>query len=200
VQILTFYESIKINMMKHRQGAYTFLALWKVTAILTVWVVMLFSAPVWAKPKGSYGTTNMAGDRELCEKPVLKRWDAIGHTYKESSHTYIARKKRPSSETGEDLERKWKNYQDLSPDEKARLKRKRMEWDALPPEKQKVLRQRMKRLKGLSPDDRELFRQRFRQWKKLSPEERQGIRQDLDRWDRLPPQERERIRRRFLNQ
>ncbi len=186
-------------MVKHRQGTLTFLALWKVIAILTVWVVMLFSAPTWAKPKGSYGTTNMAGDRELRKKPVVKRWDTIGHTYKESGHMHIAWKKRPSSETAEDLERKWQNYQGLSPDEKARLKRKRMEWEALPPEKQKVLRQRMKRLKGLSPDDRELFRQRFNQWKKLSPEERQGIRQDLDRWDRLPPQERERIRRRFLN-
>ena len=190
---------MKINMMKYRQGAFTSLALWKVTAILTVWVVMLFSAPVWAKPKGSYGITNMAGERELRKKPVVKRWDTIGHTNKESSHTHIARKKRPSSETAGDLERKWKNYQDLSPDEKATLKRKRMKWEALPPEKQKVLRQRMKQLKGLSPGDRELFRQRFKQWKKLSPEQRQGIRQDLDRWDRLPPQERERIRRKFLN-
>jgi uncharacterized membrane protein len=190
---------MKINMMKYRQGAFSFLALWTVTAILTVWVVMLFSAPVWAKPKGSYGTTNMAGERELRKKPVVKRWDTIGHTYKENSHIYIARKKRPSPETAEGLERKWKNYQDLSPDEKARLKRKRKQWEALPPEKKKVLRQRMKQLKSLSPGDRELFRQRFHQWKKLSPEERQGIRQDLDRWDRLPPQERERIRRRFLN-
>ena len=142
---------MKIDMMKHRQGTLTFLALWKVTAILTVWVVMLFSAPVWAKPKGSYGTTNMAGERELRKKPVVKGWDTIGHTDRESSRIHIARKKRPSSETAADLERKWKNYKDLSPDEKARLKRKRMEWEALPPEKQKVLRQRMKQLKGLSP-------------------------------------------------
>jgi len=191
---------MKINMVKHSQGTLTFLALWKITAILTVWVVMLFSAPVWAKPKGSYGATNMAGERELRKKPVVTRWDTIGHRYKESSRTRIAWKKRPSSEAAEDLEKKWKNYQSLSSDEKARHKRKRMEWEALPPEKQKVLRQRMKQLKGLSPDDRELFRQRFKQWKKLSPEERQGIRQDLDRWDRLPPQERERIRLRFLNQ
>lgn len=177
-----------------------FLALWEVTAILTVWVVMFFSAPVWAKPKGSYGTTTMSGERELRQRPVVKRWDTIGHAYKESSHTYIAWKKRPSSETEADLEKKWKDNEDLSRDEKARLKRKRMEWEALPPEKQKVLRQRMKQLKGLSPGDRELFRQRFKQWKKLSPEEREIIRQDLDRWDRLPPQERENIRRRFLNQ
>jgi len=191
---------MKINMVKHRRGTLTFLAPWEVAAILTVWVVMLFSAPVWAKPKGSYGTTNMAGEQELRERPVVKRWDTIGYTYKESSHIHLAWKKRPSSETAEDLEEKWENNQGLSPDEKARLERKRMKWEALPPEKQKVLRQRMKQLKGLSPGDRELFRQRFNQWKELSPEERQGIRQDLDRWDRLPPQERERIRRRFLNQ
>jgi len=184
-------------MKKHRRGAFTFLALWKVAALLTVWVVMLFSAPTWAKHKGSYGTTNMAGERELRKKPVFKRWDTIGQTYRENGHTHIAKKKKASS--AEDLERKWKNYQGLSPDEKTRLKRKRMEWEALPPEKQKVLRQRMKRLKSLSPADRELFRQRFKQWKKLSPGERQGIRQDLDRWDRLPSQERERIRRKFLN-
>ena len=190
---------MKNNMVKHRQGTLTFLALWKVTAILTVWVVMLFSAPVWAKPNGPYETINMAGQPELRKRAVVKRWDTIGHTYKENSHTYIASKKRPSPETAGDLERTWKNYQGLSPDEKARLKRKRKQWEALPPEKQKVLRQRMKRLKDLSPGDHELFRQRFKQWKRLSPEERQGIRQDLDRWDRLPPQERERIRRRFLN-
>jgi hypothetical protein len=191
---------MKINRVKHGQGTLTFLARWEVTAILTVWVVMVFSAPTWGNPKGSYGTTPMAAERELRKRPVDRRWDTIGHTYKESSHTHIAWKKRPSSEAAEDLEGKWENYQGLSPDEKARLKRKRMEWEALPPEKQKVLRQRMKQLNELSPDDRELFRQRFNQWKKLSPEERQGIRQDLDRWDRLPPQERERLRRRFLNQ
>jgi hypothetical protein len=190
---------MKINMMKHRQGTLTFLALCKVTAILTVWV-MLFSAPVWAKPKGPYGTKHMAGGREFRPRPVVKGWDTIGPTDKKSSPTHIARGERASSETAADLENKWKNYNELSPDEKARLKRKRMEWEALPPEKQKVLRQRMKRLKGLSPADRELFRQRFKQWKQLSPEERQGIREDLDRWDRLPPQERERIRLRFLNQ
>ena len=67
-------------MVKHRQGNLTFVTLWKVTAILTVWVVMLFSAPVWAKPKGAYGTTNMAGERELLERPVIKRWDTIGYT------------------------------------------------------------------------------------------------------------------------
>ena len=175
-------------MVKHRQGTLTFLSLCKFTAIVTVWV-MLFSAPVWAKPKRYYGPTHPAtGVRELRKKTGLKSWETIGQTSKKSRHTHIARRKKPSNES-----------RGLTPDENGRLNKKRMEWEALPPEKQKVLRQRMKQLKGLPPGDRELFRQRFKQWKKLSPEERQDIRQELDRWDNLPPQEQERIRRRFLN-
>ena len=191
---------MKIKRVKHKRGPLTSVTQWKVTVILAVWVVTLFSASVWAKPKRSYGTTHPAGERELRKRPVLSQWDTIEQTSKESSHTYIARRKKSSSQTTGDMEGEWKNYKGLSPDEKERLKRKRMEWEALPPEKQKVLRQRMKQLKGLPPGDRELFRQRFNQWKKLSPEERQGIRRDLDRWDRLAPQEQERIRRRFQNQ
>jgi hypothetical protein len=180
---------MKIKRVKHRQGPLTCVPLWKVTVILTVWIVMLFSAPLWAKPKRSYGPTHPAGAGwELPKSLELKSWDMIGQTSKESRHTYIARRKKSSYESRE-----------LTPDENERLNKKRMEWEALPPEKQKVLRQRMKELKGLPPGDRELFRQRYNQWKNLSPEERQGIRQDLDRWDRLSPQEQERIRRRFLN-
>jgi hypothetical protein len=178
-----------VKRVEHRQGALICVTLWKFTAVLTVWVVILLSAPVWAKVKGSYGTTQLAGERELRKRPVLKNWDIIGHISKESRHMNIARREKPSYESRE-----------LTPDEDDRLNKKRMEWEALPPEKQKVLRQRMKQLKGLPPGDRELFRQRFNQWKNLSPEERQGIRQDLDRWDSLSPKEQERIRRRFLNQ
>ena len=180
---------MKIKRVKHRQGPLTCVPLWKVTVILTVWIVMLFSAPLWANPKRSYGPTHPAGAGwELPKSHEMKSWDMIGQTSKESRHTYIARRKKTSYESRE-----------LTPDENERLNKKRMEWEALPPEKQKVLRQRMKELKGLPPGDRELFRQRYNQWKNLSPEERQGIRQDLDRWDRLSPQEQERIRRRFLN-
>ena len=187
-------------MVKHRQEALTFLTLWKVTAILAVGVIMSFSAPTWAKPKGPYGATNRVVERESRNGPIVQSWDTIKEPYDESIHTHIARKKSPSSETVVDPERNRGNYQSLSPGEQDKLKRKRMEWEALPPEKQKVLRQRMKRLKELPPEDRELFRQRFNQWKRLPPEERQRIRQDLDRWDRLPPHERDQIRRRFLTQ
>jgi hypothetical protein len=187
-------------MVKHRQEALTILTLSKVTAILAVGVIMSFSTPTWATPKGPYGAISRVAGRESRNGPIIQPWDTIKDNDEESIHTYIARKKKPSSETVGDPQRNRKNYRDLSSDEKDKFKRKRMEWEALPPEKQKVLRQRMQRLKELPPEDRELFRQRFNQWKRLPPEERQRIRQDLDRWDRLPPQERDQIRRRFLPQ
>ena len=173
---------MKIKRVNHRQGPLTCVTLWKVMAILTVGIVMLFSAPVWAKTKRSYGPTHAVA----AEPELLKSWDIIGHTSIENRHPQIARRKQSSYES-----------RGLTPGENDRLNKKRMEWEALPPEKQKVLRQRMKQLKGLPPGDRELFRQRFKQWKNLSPEERQDIRQDLDRWDRLSPKDQERIRRRF---
>ena len=187
-------------MVKHRQEAVAFLTLLKGATILAVGVIMSFPAPIWAKPKGPYGATAIVVERESRKRPIVQRWDTIKDPYEEKIHKHIARKKRHSPGTAEDMERNRGNYQGLSPKEQDRLKRKRMEWEALPPEKQKVMRQRMKRLKELSPEDRELFRQRFDQWKKLSPEERRRIRQDLDRWDSLPRQERQQIRRRFLTQ
>jgi hypothetical protein len=187
-------------MVKHRQEAVAFLTLLKVTAILAVGLIMSFPAPIWAKPKGPYGATTIVFERESRKGPIVQRWDTMRDPYEENIHTHIARKKRRSPESVEDLERNRGNDQSLSPKEQDRFKRKRMEWEALPPEKQKVMRQRMKRLKELSPEDRLLFRQRFNQWKRLSPEERRRIRQDLDKWDSLPLQEREQIRRRFLTQ
>ncbi|UCF83850.1 MAG: DUF3106 domain-containing protein [Desulfobacteraceae bacterium] len=187
-------------MVNYRQEAVQFFTLLKVTAILALGLIMSFAAPIWAKPKGPYGATTLVVERESRKRPIVQRWDFIGDPYEETIHMHIARKKRRSPESMEDLERNRGNDQGLSPKEQDRLKRKRMEWEALPPEKQKVMRQRMKRLKEFSPEDRELFRQRFNQWKRLSPEERRRIRQDLDKWDSLPLQEREQIRRRFLTQ
>lgn len=94
---------------------------------------------------------------------------------------------------------KWRKYEDLSPEEKARLQKKYKEWKSLPPQKRKVLRQRMDRLKAMPPEDRERYKQRFDQWQKLSPEERRKIRQKLQKWDHLPPEEKKKIRRRFQN-
>ncbi|OQX24445.1 MAG: hypothetical protein BWK80_20830 [Desulfobacteraceae bacterium IS3] len=92
---------------------------------------------------------------------------------------------------------KGENYQDLSPEEKARLQQKLRKWESMPPEKKEALRNRMDQLKELSPEARELYRKRFNQWQNLSPEERRNVQEKLEKWDSLPPEEKENVRRRF---
>jgi hypothetical protein len=87
--------------------------------------------------------------------------------------------------------------ENLSPEEKARLRNKYRQWESLPPAKQEDLRRRMERWKQLPPGDQELLRKRYQQWQQFSPEERQRIRDKLNRWNELPPDEQERVRRQF---
>jgi hypothetical protein len=103
----------------------------------------------------------------------------------------------PSEEGLVVMARRNNDYQDLSPEERAKLRKR---WHSLPPEKREEYRRRMERFNRLPAEERQLFRRRYQQLQKLSPGERRRLQQQLDQWDQLPPQERERIRRRFLNQ
>jgi len=89
------------------------------------------------------------------------------------------------------------NYQNLSPEEKARLKRKFHKWQSLPNERQKMLRRRMERWNQLPPAERRLFQHRYQQWQNLSPADRKRIREKLQHWDRLSPDEQKEILRKF---
>lgn len=91
----------------------------------------------------------------------------------------------------------WDRYENLSPEDKARLRNRYREWESLPPEKREDLRRRMEKWKELPPEDRELLRKRHEQWQELSPQERQRLREKLDRWNELPAEEQERVRQRF---
>ena len=90
-----------------------------------------------------------------------------------------------------------KRYDQLSPEEKSRLKRRYQEWESLPEEKQQMLRRRMKKYEQLPPQERERYQERYRQLEKLPPDERYMIREKLRKWDRLSPEEQEQIRQRF---
>lgn len=90
-----------------------------------------------------------------------------------------------------------RQYERLSPDEKARLRGRLEEWKSLPSEERKSLRDRLEQWKQLPPTDRTLLRERFEQWKTLRPEERGRLRERLRRPDELTPQEQEEIRERF---
>ncbi|GBC62865.1 hypothetical protein DENIS_3849 [Desulfonema ishimotonii] len=96
-----------------------------------------------------------------------------------------------------DTEEYLEKYQNLSPDEKARLRKKLREWESLPPEKQKALRRKMEQLKKMPPEARRIYRQRFEQWQKLPPSEQNALRKKLENWDRLSPKEKKAVRHRF---
>ncbi len=90
-----------------------------------------------------------------------------------------------------------RNYERLSPEEKAKLKGRFRDYRSLPPPQREDLRKRMEQWRRLPPQDRDLYRKRFDQWRNLSPDERSRYREKLRQGDRLSPQEREEIRRRF---
>jgi hypothetical protein len=187
-------------MVKHRQSVLRHLTRWGVFAAgLAFGAILSFSFPAWAKTHGLYETPYVGRHQETHNIIAASPLEAFEDVGRKNKQVRLARKKKRSPRTEEDLERKWKNYQNLAPEEKARIRQKQREWESLPPERKKMLRQRMEQLKRLPPQDRELFRQRFNQWQELSPQERRGIRKNLERWDRLSPPEQERIRRKFLN-
>jgi hypothetical protein len=82
-------------------------------------------------------------------------------------------------------------------DEGRSTDRRYREWQSLSPEQKEMLRQQMQRYRELSPQERELYQRRHQQWQELSPEERNRIQEDLKHWKNLSPQEQEAIRRRF---
>jgi hypothetical protein len=90
-------------------------------------------------------------------------------------------------------------FNNLSPEERARMQRRYREWEALPPEQRDTMRRRMEEWNRMPPQDRNRYQQRYQQWEQMSPQERRTLEENLQRWDSLSPQERDSIRRRFKN-
>jgi len=91
------------------------------------------------------------------------------------------------------------SFDNLSPDERARMQRQYREWQTLPPEQRDTMRRRMDEWNRMPPQDRNRYQQRYQQWQQLSPDDRRKLENNLQRWDRLSPQERDSIRQRFKN-
>jgi predicted Fe-S protein YdhL (DUF1289 family) len=140
-----------------------------------------FSAPAWGKPDGTYPPNPM-------------------HAYRHPSQSLgvdVSRRQQGPPQMDEDMQRNWRTYQGLSPEDRARLRDKSQKWQSLPPEEKQEMRRRMERYRELPPQDQELYQKRYRQWHSLSPEERNRIRDRLRRWDSLSPQEQEDVLQRF---
>ena len=91
----------------------------------------------------------------------------------------------------------FQQWQDLSPQEREKLRKKYKEWQSLPPEEQQLIRRRMNQLNRMPPQKRKLYKQLFRQWQHLPANERRQLQKDLDNWENLSPQQKKSIRRRF---
>jgi hypothetical protein len=166
-------------------------------ATLALAFLLCFFTLAWGRSNGHHGRA-VKLEREAYGKKIISPGvKAFETRYKK--RIVITRKqgRGRSSQNDELTERKWRDDQRLSPEEKARMDRKYREWKSLPPEKQDLLRRRMKRWNELPPEDRSLYKQRFQQWQRLSPEEQERIRERLKKWNGLPQEEKEKIRRRF---
>lgn len=169
---------------------------WRRVAPLALALLLFCFTLAWAKPNGHPGRAASL-EESYGQKFRSPGWKNYERHYKKRVLISKKRGKRRSSENNDLSERKGREYDRLSPEEKGRMNRKFREWKSLPPEKQELLRRRMKRWKELPPEDRSLYERRFEQWQRLSPEERERIRERLKKWNGLPQEEKEKIRRRF---
>jgi len=90
-------------------------------------------------------------------------------------------------------------FDNLPPDERARMQRQYREWQSLPPDQRDAMRRRMEDWNRMPPQQQDRYQQRYQQWRQMSPEERRKLENNLQRWDNLSPQERDSIRQRFKN-
>jgi hypothetical protein len=185
-----------MDMAKGMFRSLYFVRRWRIVATLALALLLFCSTLAWAKPNGHPGRA------ASLEESYDKKFRSPGgktfeRRYKKRVLITKKRGKGRSFQNKELSERKGREYDRLSPEEKARMNRRFREWKSLPPEKQELLRRRMKRWKELPPEDRSLYERRFEQWQRLSPEERERIRERLKMWNGLPQEEKEKIRRRF---
>ena len=144
---------------------------WGFSAVAAGLIVLLYSCPSWG-----YGS-RLNHDSVTIQAPV-----------------HID-KSLPGCEF---LSKKGKKWQDLSPEEKEKLRRKYKEWQSLSPEEKDKMRRRMERLNNMSPGERKVYRQLHKKWRHLPPDERQQLQKELDNWENLSPQQQEAIRHRFM--
>jgi len=144
---------------------------WGFSAVAAVLMVLIYSCPSWG-----YGSR-------------------LNHESVSIQAPARIEKSLPGCEF---LSKKGKNWQDLSPEEKEKLRRNYKEWQSLSPKEKGEMRQRMDRLNNMSPREREVYHQLYKKWRHLPPDERQQLQKELDNWENLSPRQQEAIRSRFM--
>jgi hypothetical protein len=149
--------------------------------VLIAAAVLIFPDLSWGKSEATYSPYPIQVYRNQSPPPGID----------------LSRSQQGSPQMDEDVQRNWKTYQGLSPDDKAGLREKSQRWQSLPPEERQEMRRRMERYRELPPQDQERYQKRYQQWQTLPPEDRNRIRDRLQNWDSLSPQEQEDVRQRF---
>lgn len=78
---------------------------------------------------------------------------------------------------GDDKAERRKRWDNLSPEEKERLRLSYRRFKALPLARQERIRMNFKRWRSLSPERREIIKRKIHAWRQLSPQKRQLLRQ-----------------------
>lgn len=71
---------------------------------------------------------------------------------------------------------RYQDWENLTPEQKERLRQRWQYYRSLPPREQQLLRNRYEELKRLPPEDQRLIRERIKRWEELTPEEQEFIR------------------------
>lgn len=156
----------------------------KYAAMASALIALFCCSPLWAS----------TSDRQQLPPVLLPNYYqslSVGYQSIQSYHGYLA--KRGSRD------RNYQQWQNLSPEERDKLRKKYQEWQSLPQDEQEAIRRRLNQLNRMPSQKRKLYKQLFRQWQHLPPDERQQLQRDLDNWDYLSPQQQNSIRRRFHN-
>ena len=90
-----------------------------------------------------------------------------------------------------------RRWQQLSPEQKQKLRGRLEQWKSLDPERKAEIKQRFQQYKQLSPGSKEKVRRNWKKIKNLPPERRREIVEKYKEWKQLPPDEKRQIRERF---
>ena len=90
-----------------------------------------------------------------------------------------------------------RRWQQLSPEQKKKVRRNWKKIKNLPPERRREIVEKYKKWKQLPPDQKRRIREKFQRLKKLSPEQRQQLRERMGKWRNLPPERKQELREEF---
>lgn len=90
-----------------------------------------------------------------------------------------------------------RRWQQLSPEQKQKLRGRLEQWKNLEPERKAEIKQRFQQYKQLSPELKEKVRRNWKEIQNLPPERRREMAAKYKQWKQLPPDEKRQIRERF---